>query len=65
LRRSNDEVADTALFLASEQAGYVTGENVVVDGGLTSGLSTAFVNQIYQADQEPTGKPHTESGTEA
>jgi hypothetical protein len=34
-------------------------------GGLTSGLSTAFVNQIYQADQEPTGKPHTESGTEA
>lgn len=49
-----EEVADTALFLASERAGFITGENVVVDGGLTSGLSTTFVNQIYDADEPPT-----------
>lgn len=52
-----EEVADTALFLASERAGFITGENLVVDGGLTSGLSTPFVNHVYQADEEPTGTP--------
>ena len=38
LRRDGtpEEVADVALFLASEAARYVTGENVVVDGGLTA-----------------------------
>jgi 3-oxoacyl-[acyl-carrier protein] reductase len=48
-----EEVADTALFLASERAGFVTGENVVVDGGLTAGLPTSFQNEIYQADEPP------------
>lgn len=48
-----EEVADTALFLASERAGFITGENIVVDGGLTSGLSTSFVNEIYDADEPP------------
>lgn len=48
------EVADTALFLASERAGFITGENIVVDGGLTSGLSTSFVDEIYDADEPPT-----------
>lgn len=49
-----EEVADTALFLASERAGFVTGENLVVDGGLTSGLPTSFVNEVYDADEVPT-----------
>jgi 3-oxoacyl-[acyl-carrier protein] reductase len=44
------EVADTVLFLASERSGFITGANVVVDGGLSCGLSTSFVDQIYQAD---------------
>ena len=48
-----EEVADTALFLASERASFITGENLVCDGGLTSGLSTPFVDEIYQAGESP------------
>jgi Dehydrogenases with different specificities (related to short-chain alcohol dehydrogenases) len=32
--KSND-IVDAILFLASEQASYITGQNLVVDGGLT------------------------------
>jgi NAD(P)-dependent dehydrogenase (short-subunit alcohol dehydrogenase family) len=28
-----EEVADVVSFLVSEQAGYVTGQKIVVDGG--------------------------------
>jgi NAD(P)-dependent dehydrogenase (short-subunit alcohol dehydrogenase family) len=31
-----EDVAGTALFLASEDAAYVTGHNLVVDGGYTA-----------------------------
>lgn len=48
-----EEVADTVLFLASERASFISGANVEVDGGLTSGLSTSFVNKTYQADEFP------------
>lgn len=32
-----EDVADVALFLASDESAYVTGHNLVVDGGLTAG----------------------------
>ena len=33
-----EEVADMVVFLASERAAFVTGSNVVVDGGLAQGI---------------------------
>jgi NAD(P)-dependent dehydrogenase (short-subunit alcohol dehydrogenase family) len=32
---TSEEIAATVAFLASEGAGYITGQNLKVDGGLT------------------------------
>jgi NAD(P)-dependent dehydrogenase (short-subunit alcohol dehydrogenase family) len=39
-----EDVADVALWLASEDSGYVTGQAIVVDGGLTSGKMWSEMN---------------------
>ena len=35
---SLEEIGQTAVFLASKGAGYITGENIKVDGGITKGI---------------------------
>ena len=36
-----EDIANTALFLASELSTFVTGQRIAVDGGLTSGRDPA------------------------
>lgn len=33
-----EEIGQTALFLVSPASGYITGQNIVVDGGITHGI---------------------------
>ena len=40
------EVASAALFLASDEASYITGTDIVVDGGAISGVGVEMFNQV-------------------
>jgi NAD(P)-dependent dehydrogenase (short-subunit alcohol dehydrogenase family) len=42
-----DDIAGAALFLASDDAAFLTGHDLVVDGGLTTGLSAQQSTQLY------------------
>jgi len=33
------EIASVAVFLACDESSYITGQNIVVDGGMTSGIT--------------------------
>lgn len=41
------EVADAALFLVSDLSSFVSGTDLVVDGGLTAGLDRSFQRTVY------------------
>jgi 3-oxoacyl-[acyl-carrier protein] reductase len=45
---SPEDIANTMLFLASDEAGYITGQTIVVDGGSTLPESQVVMEGFYQ-----------------
>jgi 3-oxoacyl-[acyl-carrier protein] reductase len=43
---SVEDIANAALYFASEEAGYVTGQTIVVDGGQVLPESPAALEQM-------------------
>jgi NAD(P)-dependent dehydrogenase (short-subunit alcohol dehydrogenase family) len=41
-----DDVASLALFLASDEASYITGQNIIIDGGRALGPKTQALNKL-------------------
>ena len=52
-----EDIAETVLFLCSDKAGFITGENICVDGGMTRLM-------IYHADHGWTYQPEGGGGME-
>lgn len=42
-----DDVADAVVYLASDRASFVTGTELVVDGGLSAGLDRGFQQEYF------------------
>jgi 3-oxoacyl-[acyl-carrier protein] reductase len=43
-----EDIANTMLFLASDEAAYITGQTIVVDGGSTLPESPVVLQAFYQ-----------------
>jgi NAD(P)-dependent dehydrogenase (short-subunit alcohol dehydrogenase family) len=51
-----EDIANAVLFLASNKAAFITGVNLLVDGGITAGTGAQHqwddVKTLYQHEQE-------------
>lgn len=48
-----EDVADAVLYLASPMSSFVTGTELVVDGGMTAGLDHSFEQTVYDIEPSP------------
>ena len=58
-----EEVAAAIAFLASDDASFITGHQLVVDGGVTAATGQPNFDRLFRAARaardHPEGAPHT------